>query len=139
MQYIQVCRGGYSSMRVSVYKLSVKHESFAFLLDLCKVELNICSICKPRRHFYIVHVFIHSLKYICTACLKFIKSEKATKSFKISTLDLTGTTQDKSTVEVSQNFVAFSEYMNFTMSVEKVFQYNVLINHRCTMIMRVGK
>ena len=114
MQYIQVCRGGYSSMRVTVYKLSVKHESFAFLLDLCKVELNICSICKPRRHFYIVHVFIHSLKYICTACLKFIKSEKATKFCKIFTLLLSYVVPVKSKVKISQNFVAFSEYMNIT-------------------------
>ena len=32
---------------------------------------------------------------------------------KISTVDLTGTTQDKSTVEISQYFVAFAEYVNF--------------------------
>ena len=46
--------------------------------------------------------------------VKFIYSEKATKFLKISTLLLTGTTWDKSKVEISQNFVAFSEYMNFT-------------------------
>ena len=46
--------------------------------------------------------------------LKFIYSEKATKFCKISTVDLPGTTYDKSTMEISQNFVAFSEYMNFT-------------------------
>ena len=45
--------------------------------------------------------------------LKFIYSEKATKFSDISTLLLTCTTQDKSKVEISQNFVAFSEYMNF--------------------------
>ena len=45
--------------------------------------------------------------------IKFICSEKATKLCKISTVDLTGTTKDKSTVEILQNFVAFSEYMNF--------------------------
>ena len=123
MQYIQVCRGGYSSMRVSVYKLSVKHESFVFLLDLFKVELNICSICKPRRHFYIVHVFIHSLKYICTACLKFVKSEKATKFCKIFTLLLSYVVQVKSKVKISQNFVAFSEYMNFT----RITQTNIIL------------
>ena len=44
---------------------------------------------------------------------KFICSEKVTKFYKISTLLLTGTTQDKSKVEISHNFVAFSEYMNF--------------------------
>ena len=45
--------------------------------------------------------------------LKFIPSEKAKELCKISTLDLTGTKLDKSTVEILQNFVAFSEYMNF--------------------------
>ena len=43
----------------------------------------------------------------------FIYSEKAKKFCKILTLLLTGTTQDKSKVKISQNFVAFSEYMNF--------------------------
>ena len=38
-------------------------------------------------------------------------SEKATKFCEISTVYLTGTTYDKSTVEISQNFVAFSEYI----------------------------
>ena len=48
--------------------------------------------------------------------LKFIYSEKATKFRKISTLLLTGTTQDKSKVEISPNFVAFSENMNFKIN-----------------------
>ena len=43
--------------------------------------------------------------------VKFVYSEKATKIFEISTLLLS---VDKSKVEISQNFVAFSEYMNFT-------------------------
>ena len=46
--------------------------------------------------------------------LKFIYSEKATNFCKISTLLLSVCTQDKSKVEISQNFVAFSEYTNFT-------------------------
>ena len=50
----------------------------------------------------------------CQFYLKFIYSEKATNFCKISTIDLTVTTYDKSTVEISQKFVAFSEYMNFT-------------------------
>ena len=45
--------------------------------------------------------------------VKFIYFEKATKFCKISTVALTATTEDKSTVEISQKFVAFSEYMNF--------------------------
>ena len=46
--------------------------------------------------------------------VKFIFSEKATKFCKISIVDLSYVVPVKSTVEISQNFVAFSEYMNFT-------------------------
>ena len=45
--------------------------------------------------------------------LKFIYSEKATKFCEISTVDLSYVVTVKSTVEILQNFVAFSEYMNF--------------------------
>ena len=45
--------------------------------------------------------------------LKFIYSEKATKCCEISTADLSYVVPVKSTVETSQMFVAFSEYMNF--------------------------
>ena len=48
-----------------------------------------------------------------TKQIKFIYSEKATKFCEISTLDLTVCTVVKFKVEISQNFVAFSEYMNF--------------------------
>ena len=47
------------------------------------------------------------------ALLKFIYSEKATKFCEIFTLILTTVHTVKSKVEISQNFVAFSEYMNF--------------------------
>ena len=46
--------------------------------------------------------------------LKFIYSEKPTKFYEISTVDLSYVVLVKSTVEISQNSVAFSEYMNFT-------------------------
>ena len=45
--------------------------------------------------------------------IKFIYSEKATTFFEILTLLLTAVHTVKSKVEISQNFVAFSEYMNF--------------------------
>ena len=45
--------------------------------------------------------------------VKFIYSEKATKFCEISTLDLSYVVTVKSSVEILQNFVAFSEYMNF--------------------------
>jgi hypothetical protein len=54
--------------------------------------------------------------------LKFIYSEKATKFCEIFTLLLTGTTWDKSKVKISQNFVAFSEYMNFSVKMVVEFE-----------------
>ena len=51
--------------------------------------------------------------------IKYIYSEKAIKFCKISTLHLTGTTQEKSKMEISQNFVAFSEYMNFSLAQQQ--------------------
>ena len=45
--------------------------------------------------------------------LKFIYSEKATKFCEIFTLLLSYVLPVKSKVKISQNFVAFSEYMNF--------------------------
>ena len=51
--------------------------------------------------------------------LKFIYSEKATNFCEISTLLLSVCTVDKSKVEISQNFVAFSEYMNFNREQRK--------------------
>ena len=46
--------------------------------------------------------------------IKFVHSEKATIFCEISTLLLSTVHTDKSKVEISQNFGAFSEYMNFT-------------------------
>ena len=48
--------------------------------------------------------------------VKFIYSEKVTKFCEIYTVDLSYVVPVKSTVEISQNFEAFSEYMNFTSS-----------------------
>ena len=48
--------------------------------------------------------------------LKFVYSEKATKFFEISTLLLSTVYTDESKVEILQNFVTCSEYMNFTTS-----------------------
>ena len=45
--------------------------------------------------------------------LKFLYSEKATNFFKISIVDLSYVVPIKSTVEILQDFVAFSEYINF--------------------------
>ena len=46
--------------------------------------------------------------------VKLMYSEKATKFCEIFTVDLSSVVPVKSIVEISQNFVAFSEFMNFT-------------------------
>ena len=53
--------------------------------------------------------------------VRFIYSEKATKYCEIFTSLLTGTTEDKSKVKISQNFVAFSEYMNLKIFKVRIF------------------
>ena len=50
--------------------------------------------------------------------VKFIYSEKATKFCKIFTLFLAYVVPVKSKVKISQNFVAFSEDMNFNNNVK---------------------
>ena len=56
--------------------------------------------------------------FFCNFLLKFIYSEKATKFCKIFTLLLTTVHTVNSKVKISQNFVAFSEYMNFNIVTE---------------------
>ena len=57
---------------------------------------------------------IYTQSIFCSAVhVKFIYSEKATKFCEFSTVDLSYVVPVKSTVEISQNFVAFSEYVNF--------------------------
>ena len=55
----------------------------------------------------------HALTLTLKPSLKFIYSEKATKFCKISTLLLSYVVPVKRKVEISQNFVTFSKYMNF--------------------------
>ena len=50
--------------------------------------------------------------------VKFIYSEKATKFCEIFTLLLSSVVPVKSKVKISQNFVAFSEYMNFNSNAQ---------------------
>ena len=50
--------------------------------------------------------------------VKVIYSEKATKFCKIFTLLLSYVVPVKSKVKILQNFVAFSEYMNFSKSAK---------------------
>ena len=60
--------------------------------------------------------------------LKFIYSEKATKFCEISTLLLSYVVPVKSKVEISQNFVAFSEYVNFAILTALQFVYHFIVD-----------
>ena len=60
--------------------------------------------------------------YAKSTQVKFIYSEKATKFWEISTLLLSYVVPVKSKVEISQNFVASSEYMNF-ISIQFLHTY----------------
>ena len=69
-------------------------------------------------HEYVKSLYygeFHPPKYI-----KFIYSEKPTKFCKISTLLLSYVVPVKSKVEISRNFVPFSEYMNFNLETNFV-------------------
>ena len=55
--------------------------------------------------------------------VKFIYSEKATNFWEISTVDLSYVVTVKSTEEILQNFVAFSEYMNFNHITDMAIMY----------------
>ena len=60
--------------------------------------------------------------------LKFIYSEKATKFCEIFPLLLTAFTAVKKKGKISPNYVAFSEYMNFILNIDMIFDwtYNLL-------------
>ena len=80
-----------------------------------KAGLSGLLVCAESLRTVISNLIIYlSLSMIVS--IKFIYSEKATKFCKTFTLLLTTVHTVKSKVKISQNFVAFSEYMNFTGS-----------------------
>ena len=67
-----------------------------------------------KHNFYEVSTLGNTqIHRVILALVKFVYSEKTTKFCEISNLLLYTVHTDKSKVEVLQNFVAFSEYMNF--------------------------
>ena len=97
--------------------------NISILSTLCGLKtLGMRTI--PNVCFTYIHIFVWrwdenenifgNLAIFNSTTLKFIYSEKATKFWEISTLLFSYVVPVKSKVEISQNFVAFSEYMNFT-------------------------
>ena len=66
-------------------------------------------------------------KMLVTKLVKVIYSEKAAKVCKIATLILSYVVPVKSKVEILQNFVTFSQYMNFKRRQD--YHLGYLINH----------
>ena len=64
-------------------------------------------------HLQLTVDFKAKIDLFLTFMLNFIYSEKTTKFCEISTVDLSYVVPVKSTVEISQNVVTFSEYMKF--------------------------
>ena len=58
-------------------------------------------------------IVLHAHMDALSDVIKFIHSEKATKFCEIFTSILSYVVPGKSKVKISQNFVTFSEYMNF--------------------------
>ena len=59
--------------------------------------------------------------------IKFMYSERATNFCEISTLLLSYVVPVKSKVEILQNFVAFSEYINFTQNIVRGRQQEICL------------
>ena len=89
------------------------------LLTLTRVHISwreIGAVYSPCLCYLFISL-IEIIENFLICSIKFIYSEKATKFCEISTLLLSYVVPVKSKVEISQNFVAFSEYMNFTKSI----------------------
>ena len=80
-----------------------------------------------------IHVFTKQFYQSNLLLVKFIYSEKATKFCEISTVDLSYVVPVKSTVEIAQNFVAFSDYMNLTLDCSLISVFLPIFTSFCMM------
>ena len=86
------------------------------------------SKCLP---IHTTHSSNFQINVILRLLLKFMYSKEATKFCEISTLLLSYVVPVKSKVDFSQNFVAFSEYINFNSVLSSIIKFwsRVPINH----------
>ena len=89
-------------------------------MSRCLIGSKLFKTCCALWQAFLLHNLVNVLlnsywnyqkETIFFACT--VNSEKAAKFWKIFTLLLTGTIEDNSKVKISQNFLAFSEYLNF--------------------------
>ena len=105
-----IAQSGTSKFTIQSYSLS-----FILLFFYLSFFAHSSVLLYLRKIFFVKSIKSERLKrsQYLTTIIKFIYSEKATKFCEISTLLLSYLVPVKSKVEISQNFVAFSEYMNF--------------------------
>ena len=94
--------------------------------------------------FYQILLHAHSIEWKIQLFprfmhIKFIYSEKATKFYKIFTLLLSYVVPVKSKVKISQNFVAFSEYINFNTTPLFFIVFSAVFLKKENNAVRVGK
>ena len=97
-----------------------KYESYWTIIGFSNTEFRIFPnliFCFDKKKGIIFQrnkiLELTKIKIKALKIVKFIYSEKATKFCEISTLLLSYVVLVKCKVEISQNFVVFSEYMNF--------------------------
>ena len=105
--WLQLKKGCRIIPTVLTNQLQTQFSNFGKLLEILgktDISVNVFKIAiNPHS------MLVRNLKKV----LKFIYSQKATKFFKISPLLLTALHTVKIKGKISQNFVAFSEYMHF--------------------------
>ena len=115
------CRGCWVNTK---QMLSLPCKCLIYCHDRCSRRMNSCLWCFTK-----------------IGMLKFIYSEKATKFCKIFILLLTTAHTVKSKVKISQNFVAFSEYMNFNITTVAEYHFRVHAQHcySTTVVQRISQ
>ena len=109
--------------KIQALKMSLKTSFRTFQDEKKKLSLNHRIHVRLYKEFgpfvrqSVKTISRQSKKEHYSTTIKFMHSEEATRFCKIFTLLLTGTTEDKSQVKISQNCVAFSEYVNFTIHI----------------------
>ena len=121
MQSLQAFKGsvGYDAIEKTAKNELYNNKNFILVrpTNLWSLQIHIKVIyLKGNIIFWSIGYFknLHSKNYVQ---LNFIYSEKATKFCEIFPLLLTVRTVIKSKGKISQNFAAFSEYMNFTNQI----------------------
>ena len=99
------------------------------------VHISPSSLVSSFVSFFACFNAVGQERFLAIVLVKFIYSEKATKFCEISTLLLSFIVPIKSKVEISQNFVAFSEYMNFTTIKLKDFRLGMYVTIYSTWIL----